>query len=213
VESEIASAKDAAAGRDLRERATRMYARARGYCVRAIATSQPRLAEALGRDLRAALALLGGAGKADVAALYWTGAAWAGEFSLAEDQLVRMPELAVARALLERALQLDEAWGSGAIHETMIGLEGLPVLAGGSPARARTHFERAVKLSDGESAQAYVSFAAGVALRSKNRAEFEKLLAQALAIDTGRRPEFRLANLVAQKRARFLLGAAAELFK
>jgi predicted anti-sigma-YlaC factor YlaD len=124
-----------------------------------------------------------------------------------------MPELAVVRALLERALRLDEDWEGGAIHEGMIALEGLPVLAGGSAARARKHFERAVELSEGESALAYVTFAMSVPLRARNRAEFDMLLKKALAVDVARRPDLRLANLVAQKRARFLLGMGERLFK
>lgn len=213
LESEIARGRDPAAERELRDRAIRMYGRARGYCVRALAQSRPRLAESLTRDPRSAIALLDSTTPSDVPALFWTAAAWGGEFSLAGNQLVRMPELAVVRALLERALRLDEDWEAGAIHEGMIALEGLPVLAGGSSARARKHFERAVELSDGQSALAYVTFALSVPLRAGNRAEFHTLLKQALAIDVARRPDLRLANLVAQKRARLLLGMGEKVFK
>jgi acyl transferase domain-containing protein len=55
--------------------------------------------------------------------------------------------------------------------------------------------------------------ATSVAAPAKNRAEFEKLLKQALAIDVSKRPQIRLANLIAQRRARFLLATADRLFK
>ncbi len=213
VESEIAESRDPAAGRELRDRAIRMYSRARGYCARALAVSQPRLAESMTRDPRAAVALLGSTKASDVPALFWTAAAWGGEVLLAGSQLVRMPELALVRARLERALQLDEDWEAGAIHEAMIALEGLPLLAGGSAARARTHFERAVQLSEGESALPYVAFASSVQLPARNRGEFERLLKQAIAVDPARRPDLRLVNLIAQRRARFLLAAGDRLFK
>jgi hypothetical protein len=151
--------------------------------------------------------------RADVPALFWAAAAWAGELSLAPNQLLRVGEVALVRALLTRALALDEGWSEGTIHEAMIAVEGLPALIGGSPARAREHFERAVALAAGQSAFAYVTLATSVAAPAKDRAEFEKLLKQALAIDVSKRPQIRLANLIAQRRARFLLASADRLFR
>ncbi|MGH9369933.1 MAG: TRAP transporter TatT component family protein, partial [Vicinamibacterales bacterium] len=194
-------------------RAGRMYARARRYCLRALGTAHTRLADALVREPQAALPLLESTANSDVPALFWAGAAWGGELALAPDQLVRIPELAIVRALLDRAISLDEGWGGGTIHEAMIALEGLPALLGGSSARARQHFDRALALSNGESAFSYVTLASSVSLRAKDRSEFERLLKQALAIDTARRRDLRLANLVAQRRARFLLSSTDRLFK
>jgi predicted anti-sigma-YlaC factor YlaD len=213
VESEIVAPGAAAAAGELRQRSGRMYARARGYCLQALGTRNPPLANALRRDLKSVIPLLDSVRKTDVPALFWTASAWAGEFTLADDQLVRLEELAVIRALLSRALALDEAWEGGTIHETMIAVDGLPVLLGGSAERARKHFDRALALSEGQSAFAYVTLASSVALTRRDRSEFERLLKQALAIDVSRRPSLRLANLVAQKRARFLLASADRLFR
>ncbi len=213
IDSEILGGADTRAGQDLRERAGRMYARARGYCLRALGTSHKALAEGLVRAPQVALALLESTDRPDVPALFWSAAAWAGYLALSPDQLVRLPEVAIVRALFDRALLLDEGWQNGTIHEAMIAIEGLPRLAGGSPARARRHFDQAVALSGGQSAFAYVTLASSVSLPANDRSEFERLLQQALAIDSSRRPELRLANLVAQKRARFLLASAERLFR
>jgi predicted anti-sigma-YlaC factor YlaD len=110
-------------------------------------------------------------------------------------------------------LTLDESWSQGTIHEAMIALEGLPSLLGGSAARARKHFDRAVALAGGQSAFAYVTLATSLAAPARDRAEFERLLKQALAIDVARTPALRLANLIAQKRARFLLASIDKLFR
>jgi hypothetical protein len=215
VESEIAAG-TGANGRivqELRARGAAMYARARGYCIRALATRNARLADLLQHDARAALQALGSTTKADVPSLFWTGAALGGELALADNQLTRIGDLAVIRGLLTRVLGLDEGWEGGTVHEAMIALEGLPALLGGSPARAREHLDRAVALSQGQSAFAYVTFASSVSVRAGNRGEFERLLKQALAIDVSKQPQLRLANLIAQKRARFLLSTADRLFK
>ena len=213
IDSEIRMEQDPRASRELRDRAVRMYGRARGYCLRALAVRHPTLARALDNVTAGALPLLEAAGPEDVPALYWLGAVWAGDLSLAEQQLLRIAELPILRAVFTRALALDEAWNMGAIHEAMIALEGLPAILGGSPVRARHHFDRAVALSAGHSAFAYVTYATSVVQPTGNRQEFERLLRQALAIDPGAAPELRLANLIAQRRARALLESAARLFK
>ena len=71
---------------------------------------------------------------------------------------------------------------------------------------------RAVELSKGLDPGPYVTLAASVALPAQNRAEFERLLTQALAIDPDEAPDIRLPSLIAQDRARRLLARADELF-
>jgi hypothetical protein len=197
------------AARELRGRGAAMYDRARGYCVRALAVRHPAVQRGLQGDAHAVLASMTAA---DVPALYWTAVAWGGALTLAENRLLRLPELATVRALFVRALQLDEDWEGGAIHEAMIAVESLPPLLGGSPVRAKEHFDRAVALSNGGSAFAYVTMATGVAQPAKDRREFERLLRAAIAVDPAQRPSLRLANLIAQKRARYLLAQIDRLF-
>ena len=186
-----------------------MYDRARGYCLRALDVRHPGAAKALQGDSKAVLASMS---KPDVPALYWIGVSWGGGLLLSENPLPRIGELATVRAVMTRALELDDAWEGGTIHEAMIALESLPVLLGGSAARAREHFDRAVALSNRESAFAYVALATGVAQPAKDRREFERLLRAALAIDVSKRPSIRLANLIAQKHARYLLSQIDKLF-
>lgn len=195
--------------RSLRERASRMYDRARDYCVRGLDAAIPGSRAAL---LAGKTDWLGTAESTDVPLLYWTAAAWGGSIGVGRNSLLRLGEVTRIRALLERAIALDPSWESGALHELMIGLEALPELAGGSAARARAHFDRAVKLSEGQSAFAYVTMATSVAQPAKDRAEFERLLKAALAVDIEKRPAIRLANIIAQKRARFLLSRVERLF-
>jgi hypothetical protein len=195
--------------KDLKARGSAMYDRARGYCLRALEIRHPGATKALQGDPKGVLPSMTAA---DVPALYWTGVAWGGGLLLSTNPLPRIGELMTVRALLARALQLDDAWEGGTIHEAMIALESLPVLLGGSAARAREHFNRAVALANGESAFAYVALATGVAQPAKDRAEFERLLRAALAIDVSKRPSIRLANLIAQRRARYLLSQVDKLF-
>ncbi len=79
-------------------------------------------------------------------------------------------------------------------------------------ARTRRSFERAMELSQGLSVAPLVTYAEAVALPQADHVEFQRLLEEALAIDTDAAPDLRLSNLVLQRRARWLLGRLDELF-
>ena len=209
VDAELVEPTSAAEAAALRSRAALMYDRARDYCLRALDVARPGLRDAL---LSGKTDLLARATRDEVAELYWTAAAWGGSVGVSPSPLLRFAELPAIRATLRRALELQPDWERGAIHEAMIALEGLPAIAGGSPERARKHFDEAVRLSNGQSAFAYMTMATSVAQPAKDRAEFERLLKAALAIDVNREPALRLANLIAQKRSRALLARSSQLF-
>ena len=201
VESAVRAA-DAAAAQDLRARAGRMYQRARGYCLTGLQLRHAGMtATALAADPTGTLRPTT---KEDVPWLYWTAAAWGADIALAPNPVGRVAEVAVVRALLRRAKDLDEAWDDGAIYEAMIPFDGLPPLLGGSAAAARADFDKAIQLSNGKSVFAYVA----LALVTANPAEKRKLLEQALAIDANSLASRRLTNLVAQRYARALASAA-----
>lgn len=200
VEGEVRAA-DAAASKDLKARAGKMYERARGYCLRGLEVRHPGLtAKALAADPVAALKP---AVVDDVPWLYWTAAAWGAELSLAPNQFARVAELAVVRALLTRAKALNDSWDHGAIYEALIAFDGLPPLLGGSPAAAKADFDKAMKLTDGKSVFAHVALAATVA----DPVEKKRLLEESLAIDVSTLPTRRLTNTIAQRYARALLTA------
>jgi predicted anti-sigma-YlaC factor YlaD len=192
----------------LRERALRLYLRGRGYCVRAL--------EVRFQDIGVMPALetdriLARAEEKDVPLLYWTAASWGAAVALAPDDPDLVIDFPVVRALLERALELDEEWNAGAIHEAMITIESLELL-GGSKDLARRHFERAVALQEGRSPGPYVALAMGVSVADQDRAEFERLMQTALAIDPEADPENRLATIITQRRAQWLLDNVDSMF-
>jgi len=87
----------------------------------------------------------------------------------------------------------------------MITVESQGEALGGSEERARAHFARAVEIQKGQSPGPYVALALGIAKSKQDRAEFEKLLQQAVAIDPDADPDNRLVTLITQKRAQLLL--------
>ena len=57
-----------------------------------------------------------------------------------------------------------------------------------------------------------MSFAESASVGQQNKREFKALLEQALAVDVSKPSDYRLANVLAQKRARWLLSRTDELF-
>lgn len=190
---------------ELNERARRMYLRARGYGLRNIEVDHPGIGDRLRTDPETAVMVFE---PEDVENLYYLGGAWVLAISVGLDQPALVADLPTARALLDRALELDEAYERGTLHSAFITLESVD----GSYAVAREHFNRAVELSKGQDAAPYVSLATGVAVGEENREEFQELLDTALAIDPDEQPSNRLLNLVAQRRARSLLEHIDDLF-
>jgi hypothetical protein len=169
----------------------------------------PGVSQKLLTDPTAALAK---AEKNDVPLLYWMAASWGSAISLGLDRPELLIDMPVVRALADRALALDETWSKGALHEMFVSLDSLPEALGGSAARAREHFAKAVELQHGSSPGPYVALATGVAVPAQDRAEFEKLLQTALAIDPEKDPSVRLVTLVQQRRARALLDHIDTMF-
>ena len=194
----------------LRQRAGKLYRRALGYGVRGLEETRPDLLPALRTDPASALAPFD---KKDVPLLYWTAAAWGAAISLNKTDSELAADLPVVEALMRRALVLDPGFGMGAIHDFYIAYEGgRPASAGGSVERARASLAEALRLSQNHRAAPLVSFAETVDVSLQDRGEFSRLLEQALAVDVNAVPEQRLANLVAQQRARWLLNRMDHLF-
>jgi len=194
----------------LRRRATRLYLRGRNYALAGLTLDYPDFEQRLREDLQQVLHALS---RKDVPLLFWAAAGWAGAISTDVNNMSLVAGLPVAEAMMRRALALDEGFEGGAIHEFFIAYEGKRSEAmGGSAEHALEHFDRVVSLTRGEKASPYVSLASSVAVRKQDYKMFKDLLHKALAIDPDAVPEWRLANILAQEKAQWLLDYSAELF-
>lgn len=201
---------DLAKAAALKQRARRLYRRARNYGLRGLEAGCPGFAKALESEPKAAVRA---ARTRDVPLLYWTAASWGSLISLSKDDPEVIAGQPQVEALIDRALELDEAFDRGAIHSFLVAYEtSRPGGTKEGAARARKHYGRAMELSGGHLASPLVSLAENVSLPDQNRKEWEELLGRALAVDADARPELRLANLVAQRRARWLLSRTKDLF-
>ena len=197
--------------RALRARAKRLYLRARDYGLRGLDLRHPGIAVRLegARDLRAVVTPLN---KDDVALVYWTAASWALAIAAAKEDMALVAQLPAPGALMQRALALDEGFDEGALHEFFISWEPAQSATEEAYRRAKGHFERALVLSKGKKLGPFVAYAEAVAVPRQDRAEFRRLLEHVLATEVDADKSNRLANVLAQRRARLLLARADDLF-
>jgi predicted anti-sigma-YlaC factor YlaD len=193
-----------------RARARRFYLRARRYGFHGLDVRHPGMAEALQKGSDAVLEALT---KDDVPLIYWTGAAWASAAAADKTDLTLLGDLPKIEAMMKRALELDEGFEQGSIEEFFVSLDaGRPASMGGSVDRAKTHMDRALALSGGKKIGVFVTWAEDVCVQAQDKKCFGEYLDKALGFDLDSSPENRLANVVAQRRAKWLKSRTKDLF-
>lgn len=197
--------------RALEDRATKLYLRGLNHGLHGLSLTAPEFGDALSKTpFQAVQQIPSTTAEVDVPFLYWSAAALGLAISVSKNEpemLARLPEV---EAMLDRALELDESWNRGTLHEFKI----LWAAAQRVPADEEAlqfHYDRALALSEGHRASLYVSMAEAVSIGKQDREEFTAHLEAALAVDLEKDPEHRLLNAIAQRRAEWLMGRIDEL--
>ena len=205
---EILESEDFRRSKQLRERAARLYLRGLAYGLRALEEAYPGIGGELRGEPRLAVARVR---SKHVDLLYWTAAALGLAISTSPTDASLVVRLSEVEAMLERAMELDEAWDRGALHEFRLRLEAAKP-GGGDAGVMERSFERALALSGGQRAGLFVAYAEARAVPSQEREMFEAMLDRAMAVDVDAREQDRLLNVLAQRRAEWLRSRMDDLF-
>jgi hypothetical protein len=148
----------------------------------------------------------------DVRVAYTLGVAWTGWIQAFSDDWNAIGQLGRVKSLMEKVVELDEAWEGGGPHLYMGGLETLlPASLGGRPEKGKMHFERSLEISDGKYLMTRVIDAQQYARLAFDKELHDRLLREVIAAD----PVFdgmTLTNKMAQARAAELLAESDEYF-
>lgn len=194
----------------MRTRAKRFYVRARRYGLRGLEVEHEGFLRRLRHDQEA---LVDDLEVEDVAFLYWTGVAWAAAVGLDKDDTELAADLDLVEVMMGRGRALEPDFAEGAFHDFFLVWDaGRPAAAGGSVERAVKHLEASLAASSGDRVAPLVSYAELVCVKQRDSARFDELLNKARAHDVDKAPRHRLANLVAQRRATWLLARRDDLF-
>lgn len=204
-EADRVEAQDSVAAERLRQRAARLYRRARGHAIAALERRHPGFVPALA-DPAAPPRL----SAADAGLAYWAAAAWGSWIGLAKDDPEIVADLPLVVRLAALAEAADPDWGDGAIGSLRATLEA--ARPGGDKARAARWFDAAIARADGRSAGVFLAKAESIALPAGDRSAFESLLRQALAVRDAAGSPRTLQNEVMRRRAAWLLERSPDLF-
>jgi predicted anti-sigma-YlaC factor YlaD len=208
--SEVMESTDVEKSAELRTRARNLYLRARDYGLRGLETKHRGFTAWLNENPKSAVRV---ARAADVPLLYWTAVSWGAAIALSKDHPELVAQQPQVESLIDRAYELDPGYEHGVIEQYLISYESARQgVKGDFALRCKEHFDRAVQLSTGQLASPFVAYAESVSIQKQNRAEFDSLLKKALEVNPDARPEWRLSNVIMQRRARWLLSREDELF-
>ncbi len=113
---------------------------------------------------------------------------------------------------MQRVVALDEKYQDGAAHLYLgVIATTIPPALGGRPEVGRSHFEKAISLSEGRNLMAKLYFAKSYARGMYDRELHDKLLNEVLETDAHAKG-WTLSNLLAQQEAADLLKSADEYF-
>ena len=150
----------------------------------------------------------------DVSDLYWLAAAYGGAIKSSRGNPFDVVKLPVVKKLLITAIALDPKWGKGALYSAMMSYtSSRPDLFGDALIDSVSSFyARALIASDSLDASLFVSYAELIDKKFQNRDAFERKLDLVLNMDVEKDKDFRLSNIIAQERAKWLLSKTDEIF-
>ncbi|MCK4837722.1 MAG: hypothetical protein KAS94_02910, partial [Desulfobulbaceae bacterium] len=148
-----------------------------------------------------------------VEALFWGAYGWANWISFQQGAPAAVIDLPKVEMIMKRVVDLDETFYNGGAH-LFLGIYYTlkPAIYGGDPDASRSHFKKALAISDNRFLPIQVAYANNYAKMVFDRQLHAKLLEEVLSFDLGTAPSLTLSNLVAQKQARKLLSEIDDYF-
>ncbi|MGR3220151.1 MAG: TRAP transporter TatT component family protein [Candidatus Anammoxibacter sp.] len=144
--------------------------------------------------------------KSDVPALFWTANAWGNLINVSRDSPSALADMGKVELIMKRSVELDESFYYGGGHTFFAAFYGgRSEMFGGSPDKARKHFDRFVQLSDEKFLLGYVLYAQYYAVQMQDSILFRELLDKVLETPGNILPEQRLVNEIAKVKAKRML--------
>jgi len=194
-------------------RAVDFYERGKTYALRVMDKHRKGFSHLTKGDLERFSIELKQLKKEHVPALFWVAYAWGSIINLQQSEPARLAELARVELMMDRILELDESFFFGGAHLFYgIFFGGRPEMLGGDTEKAKGHFEKAIKITEGKFLMAQFMMAKCYAFQTQNKELFEKSLQQVIEAPDDLYPDQRLANEIAKRRAKRLLARVGDLF-
>ena len=194
------------------ERSRKMADKALDYAGKAVCLEKKEACGLRSRSFDELKPILSHMQQREVPVLFALGNAWASWIMANKTDLNAIADIAHIELIMQRVIELDEAYKDGAVHLYLGTLSTfLPPSVGGRPEEGKAHFEKAVLLSQGKNLMVKVLYAKLYARTIFDRELHDRLLREVIAAD----PHilgYTLVNTWAQKQARELIISAEDYF-
>lgn len=189
-----------------------MAAKALDYARRALCLKNEPLCRSYDKSYEEFLPQLALTSSDDITTLYVFGASWATWIKSSGDDWSSIANLPKIKSMMQRITELQDDYDHGGAHLYLgVIASQLPPSLGGKPEQARSHFERAIELSQGKNLMARVLFARHYARLLYKRELHDRLLNEVLVAEPTA-PGFTLMNILAKQQATELLDSAKDYF-
>ncbi len=197
-------------------RATKMFLRCMNYALKSLGS---RWQKEIFADADTVKKLIADTGAGKRTPLMWAAVGLASAINQNKDNIEMVAQLSTAKLMLERVVELDEKHpvadkALAALPHIALGMTYSAASAqlGGDADKAAAHFQKALELTSDRFLLARVQYARRVGVMTQNRKLFHDELLKVLQTDPAIWPQQRLANEIAQRRARRYLSIEKELF-
>ena len=195
-----------------KDRAKKLTDKALDYALRAMCIRKPDTClfrQSSFQEFKNALSTLG---VKDVPDLFTLGSAWSAWIQTHREDWDAVAEIPRVEAIMERVVELDEAYQDGAAHLYLGVLATLlPPALGGKPEVGKQHFERALEISKNKNLMVKVLYARHYARLVFDRKLHDRLLNAVIEAKPDV-PGYTLGNTLAQEQARELLDSGQDYF-
>jgi hypothetical protein len=212
------AAGNAARVKELKARASVLYARGQAYAARMLVRPGRSLQDVttalMGPDVEKTRHLLGELSREDVSALFWYTYGQAGRINMDSSNPERIAELPRVELLLSRLVELDPGYFNG-LPLILSGsvFAGRGAMFGGNLPKAKEFFDRAVKEAGGKFLLSRFTYARYYALQAQDRPLFCRLMNEVAEAPADLLPDQGLMNSVSQRWARRWRDRAPTLFE
>jgi hypothetical protein len=196
----------------LAERAKLFYERGKWYGMR-ILKKNKKLRMTVDKDMQGFQKVMAKFKKGDMDAVFWTAFSWGSLINLKKDDPMAITELGYVEAMMSRVVEVNPTFFYGSPYLFYgVYYASRPTLLGGNPDKAKEYFDQATQVTKGRFLMAKTLKAQFYAVQIQDRALFQQLLGEVQATDANILPDQRLGNVMAKKRAGYLMNRINHYF-
>ncbi len=187
------------------ERAKNFYKKGKAFGMALLKEDDKKLVEAISKGVDPVRNRMKHYDRQDIEPVFWTAFNWGSLINLSKDDIVAVADLALVEAMMARILEVYPSFFYGGPHMFYgVYYASRPAMLGGSPEKARKHFDEAAKITGGKMLMVYALEAQFLSVQTMDKQLFGDMIDKVNAGSVDALPEQRLANALAKERVKFL---------